>query len=405
MLIRNRGIAPVLGLVLLFASCAQTTNTSTQETSAPLADNSSRVEMLASEMAGVGMERAFAWNCLDGGTLEDAWVSGSDLYLEQFNPAKRQYEVICVDLKVGERKWVVVLGPKKVRLDPRPGDRYVVFVTETDGGMIVVNRRTGAHEFRMRTELNVATTMPLASTDTTVFAAGLATNQILALNPVDARTAWRFAATSVITAGPIVTPRLPRGLAIVGGLDGEVVAVPAMGWNEVAPVDAAWRTRLLGACNALTMSDTVEAGKHSVSLIASCQDRGLYCLDGATGVSRWTYRTESPFVTAATVSGNVVFAHNADRLVAVDLTTGLSVWRASDVDKAPEGFELATEGLAYNAKRAYLRGHGHEVWRVDAKTGRTTAKATLGSFDWVMGAPEANLLLGLTKDGYVIAYK
>ena len=113
--------------------------------------------------------------------------------------------------------------------------------------MIVVNRASGAHEFQMRAEMNTPTTSPAASSDTTVYVASLASNQVAALNPGDGRSGWRFPAASLITTGPIITPRLPRRLVAVGCLDGTVMALPATGWNEDPPKAPTWTRRLFGA--------------------------------------------------------------------------------------------------------------------------------------------------------------
>ena len=63
------------------------------------------------------------------------------------------------------------------------------------------------------------------------------------------------------------------------------------------------------------------------------------------GVARWSSRTESPFMGPATPPGGIAFAHNEDRIVAVNMATGQSAWPSSDVSGPPAGFELAN-GLA-----------------------------------------------------------
>jgi outer membrane protein assembly factor BamB len=270
--------------------------------------------------------------------------------------------------------------------------------------MVVVNRASGAHEFRLRAELDTPTSFPASSSDTTVFVSNLGSSQIVALNPIDARPGWRYPVGSLLTTGPLITPRLPRRLVVVGSLDGTVTAVAAQGWNEAPPTSPAWTRRLFGSVNALTVGEGVDQGRRVVSVIASCEDRGLYCLDSASGEPRWIARTENPFKEAATVSGGVVFAR-AGRLVAIDLVTGQNKWKPSDESSPPHPWERATAGYAYDARRAYLRGEPKEIWRVDPKTGTIAASATLGEFDYVLAAPEANLIVGLTNDGYVVAFR
>src|SRR5262245_15862569 len=139
---RNRRLAGVLASVIV----------ATQLLSGQSA--SSRTEELSRAMARVGTERVFAAYAVDyGANLYGAWVSGYDLFIEQFGRSGR-FEIVCLDLRTGERKWVAQTGPNRLKAAPNPGDRYVVFLTENDGGMIVVNRATGVHEYRLRAELN-----------------------------------------------------------------------------------------------------------------------------------------------------------------------------------------------------------------------------------------------------------
>lgn len=361
-----------------------------------------RSESLARAMARVGVERVFSVFGLDyQANLYGAWIAGHDLYLEQFGRAGR-FEIVSLDLRTGERKWVVQTGPCRLKAAPVPGDRYVVFLTEGDGGMVVINRATGAREFRMRAELNTPTNLPAVSSDTSVFVASLASSQIVALNPIDARPGWRYPTGSLITTGPVITPRLPRRLVVVGALDGTVTAVHAQGYNEAPPTTAAWKRRIFGAVNALSVADATIDGRRSVSVLASCEDGGLYCLDSASGEPRWVARSETPVKEGAVASGGTVFGR-AGKLIAVDLATGQPRWKGGDAKVGLAPWERASAGYAYDANRAYLRGDPREIWRVDSKTGAILANAQLDEFDYVLAAPEANMLVGLTSDGYVVA--
>jgi outer membrane protein assembly factor BamB len=388
---RNRTLAGLLASVVI------STQTLCGQGASP------RSEELSRAMARVGGERAFAAMALDyGNLLYGAWISGHDLYLEQFGRQGR-FEIVALDLRTGERKWITQTGPNRLKAAPNPGDRYVVFLTENDGGMIVVNRQSGAHEFRLRAELDTPTTYPAASTDTTVYVSSLASSQIVAASPMDARTGWRHPVGSLLTTGPLVTPRLPRRLVVVGALDGTVTALGAQGWNEAPPAAPTWTRRLYGAVNALVVAEGVDQGRRNVSILASCEDRGLYCLDSTSGEPRWVVRAENPFKSAAVASGGVVFAR-AGRLYAVDLATGESKWKGG-TDAQPAAWERATAGLAYDANRAYLKSDCKDIWRVDGKTGAVIARATLDEFDYVLAAPEANMIVGLTNDGYVVAWR
>jgi outer membrane protein assembly factor BamB len=368
----------------------------------PAQEASQRSEELARAMARIGVERAFSVYALDYGCmLYGGWIAGHDLYLEQFGRSGR-YEIVALDLRTGERKWVVQTGPNRLKAAPNPGDRHVAFLTENDGGMIVVNRATGVREFRMRADINTPTTFPAACSDTTVFVSSLASSQIVALNPIDGRPGWRYPLGSLLTTGPVITPRLTRKLVVAGCLDGTVTALPAQGWNEAPPTAAGWKRRIFGAVNALTVAEGTDQGRRVVSILASCEDGGLYCLDSASGEPRWVARNEMPVKEPAMASGGSVFAR-AGKLVAVDLVTGQPKWKGGSDKAGPAAWERATAGFACDAKRAYLRGDVKEIWRADAKTGEILASTRLVEFDYVLAAPEANMIVGLTSDGYVTA--
>jgi outer membrane protein assembly factor BamB len=364
---------------------------------------SGRSEELARAMARIGVERVFSAYAVDyGASIYGAWVAGHDLYLEQFHNGC--FEVIALDLRTGERKWVVRTGPHRLKAAPYPGDRYVALMTEVDGGLVVVNRASGAHEFRMRAEMNTPTTFPAASSDSTVYLTSLSSNGVAALSPADGRSGWRYPSESLLTTGPIMTPRLPRRLVVVGALDGTVTALPAAGWNEEPPKVPTWSRRLYGAVNALTVGEGIDQGRRTVSIVASCEDRGLYCLDSTSGEPRWVYRGETPFKEVAVVSGGIVFAR-AGRLVAVDLATGKDKWKAGDAAGAAAPWEKATAGYAADEKRAFLRREPKEIARVSSKTGELQVVSKLSEFDYILAAPEANMLVGVTTDGYVVGSK
>jgi outer membrane protein assembly factor BamB len=403
---KRRAFAVLPGMLWILSGCAsdQTTETPAAQTSAPLG---SRLETLRLAAAPAAVKDAWGADYLRGLVVERAWVSGGDLLLEAFNPGTRNYELQSVDVKTGVPNWVLVVGPQKLKVDPRPGDRLLALLTENDAAMTVVDRRTGARTASIRAKLGLATTQPLASSDSSVFVSSLGTNRIASLNPADARVGWAYLAPTVITAGPVMTPRLPRRLAVAACFDGTVVAIPAHGFDEGGPEAPAWSRRLLGSVSGdLAVATAEREGKLEVSILVPCEDRGLYCLDAATGESRWVFRTESAFQGTPVVLNGVVFCRNGDRLCAIKLADGTAAWPSSDPAAAPTmPWESATEALALDDARGYLRGADGRVWRVDGKTGRPLSSARLDAFDMVLGGGSSNLLLGITKDGYAVAFK
>jgi outer membrane protein assembly factor BamB len=403
---KRRAVAVLPGVLFVLTGCCANDECAPQ-TAAATTETGSRLETLRRAAAPASQKDAWGADYLRDLVVERAWVSDGDLLVEAFNPATRNYELQSVDAKSGVANWMLVVGPNRLKVDPRPGDSLLALLTETDGGMTVVDRRTGARVAAIRAKLDVATTSPAASSDTTVYVSSLGTNRVAALNPADARVGWAFVAPTVIQSGPVMTPRLPRRLAVAACMDGTIVAVPAQGYEEHGPEAPAWTRKLLGPISGdlAVASQTVDS-RLQVSVLAPCADRGLYCLDAATGTPRWIFRTESAFQGKPVVLNGVVFCRNADRMVAVKLADGTAAWPSSD-PAAPAAYpwEAAVEALALDGDRGYLRGADGTIWRVDGKTGRPLASARLDAFDMVLGGGDANVLIGMTKDGYAVAFK
>lgn len=402
-------LTALLCLGLALTGCASTDSCcgdSCTDTCSPSAEAAapSRLDGLEAEMAGVAQKRAWSGQYLNGGTCVNAWVCGTDLYLESRRGSES--EIVAVDAKDGTYKWVASLGANPTREAPRAGDRFVVFLTANDGGMIVLDRNTGARPYSMRASLGVATAAPAVSSDTTVYVTGLASNQVVAVSPADANVGWRFRAGSPLVAGPVTTPRLPRRLVIAGCADGTVFAVPAAGWNESGPTNASWSRKLLGAVNEdPCVAEYTDGARKGVMVIVPASDNGLHGLEATSGTVRWSVRRESPFAGEPFACNGRVFARCSDRMVVADIATGKEPWSASDANAAPKGFELATKAFASDANRAYLGAGDNTVMRVDGRSGAVMATKTLSSFCCVIPGGDSNLLIGVTKDGHVVAMR
>ena len=99
-----------------------------------------------------------------------------------------------------------------------------------------------------------------------------------------------------------------------------------------------------------------------------------------------------------------MFARSGGRFYAIDLVTGKDKW-APGKDGIPAPWERAMAGYAADDRRVYLRREPKEICRADAKTGVLQACTRLSEFDHVLAAPDANMLVGVTNDGYVVGYR
>jgi len=406
MLKRTGGYAPLLCLLLAFG-CSSSDNVEviedvSEDRPALYTDTLTALE---GEMAQVAIKRAWSGRYFTSCTVQGAVIQEADLFVWIFNGKTRRHEVHCIDAASGARRWMVDVGSRGLAYPPMAGDRLVTCLLEDGGGMVVVTRWNGARAYSMSAQVDQVPTGSAASSDSTVYMNSLVDDRVHALNPADGMSGWAFRVPGTVTTGPITTPKLPRRLVVVGTDSGEVVALPPSGWDESRPSQPAWDRRLHGDVSGpLSLAHSSADGKLAVSVLAPCEDHGLYCLDAATGESRWVYRTEAPMRGAANALGGRVFARNSRRLCVVDLATGDEAWTASPEDGALQPFEACMAGLAADDARAYLWVGGKKIARAEGKTGAILATANLASYDWIVPSGANNLLIGVTKDGHLVAF-
>ncbi len=364
-----------------------------------------RLESLEGSMSAVGAKRAWSGKYFRGGTVRGVALQGSDLFAEVFNSESRRFEAHCVNVKDGTVRWMVDLGPAPLKHAPMAGDRFVVFLLDQGGGMAVVNRMNGARDYRMATPIKVLPMGPAGSSDTTVYVGSLVDQRLHALSPDSGMTGWHFKTEGTINAGPLVTPRHPRRLVVVGTDQGEVVALPATSWSDLRPEQPAWTRKLLGDVSGeIAVAEATTPAGVQVSVLVPCEDNGLYCLDAATGEPRWVARSTAPFHGRPASAGGKVFARNADKLVVTDLLTGAPAWASSEAGSLPNPWEMCDTALAGDASRIYLLQGASRVHRVDAKTGQVLATGSLDMFDELVATGDNNVLLGVTRDGHMVAF-
>jgi outer membrane protein assembly factor BamB len=363
-----------------------------------------RLSALEAQVAEVGLKRAWSGRYFQGRVVQALVPDGPDLYAAVFNPETRESEVHCVELRTGVPRWILVLGTVPLKFPPKGGERFVACILDQGAGAVVAYRRNGARAFTMATPIHVLPSNSAASSDTTLYIASLVDSRIHAVGPESGRSGWHFRTDGTIVAGPLVTPRLPRRMVVAGTDSGEVVAVPATPWNEPGPRAPIWRKRLLGEVHGdITIAERITPAGVEVSLLVPCEDGGLYCLDVATGEPRWVARTESAFMGRPRAAGDRAYARNAGRLVAVDLASGQPVWPSGYERGQLRDYETCTDVLAGDEHRVYLLSGNRRVHRADPRTGDFQASRALELFDFVVPAPEGNLLLAGTADGYLVA--
>ncbi len=352
---------------------------------------------LEATLAASGAELVWGAKRFDGGVVLDAFAVDNELFAVV--KGQEGFEVHCIELTTGVPRWLTVVGKTPFRTRPTVSAQHVVCLLDNGAGMVVLKRRNGARDGRVSTPLKLVPVGGAGSTESTVFVTSLADNAVHAVSPADGLTGWRWRATGTMFNGPVMSPSGRRMLVVVGTGDGEITALPSAGWDEGQPSAPAWTRKLLGDLNGeLCTHSTSTKGAVTSSILASCQDHGLYCLDGASGTSRWVFRTDSPFTGKPQAAGGKAFAVNGSGLHVLDLVTGAELWTGKD---GKPGIHTKTKRmLAASAKSVYLTC-GEGIGRFDATTGAMLGGTSTAGVDFLVETGDAGLLVGLTRCGQI----
>jgi|AMFO01.1.fsa_nt_gi FOG: WD40-like repeat len=399
----NRALAHLFVLTVAMTGCRSQEAAVVESAPAPV-DEAARLRTLEAAMARVAAKVLWSGRYLRDVQVKDAVAEGRDLVVTVFRPATREWELHCIDLGSREPRWVVVLGDAPPKFPPRAGDRFVVVLLEHGAGMVVVDRHTGARQGRLHVPLDVIPSGPAGSSESSVYLASLVDDRVHAVSPTGGQRGWALRVGGTPVGGVLVTPAPPSRMVVAVTQQGMVTGFPAVAWDGVPPAEEAiWHYRLLGTVAAAPAVARTRTGAGFRNfLLVPCEDHGLYCLDAASGEPRWVHRTEAPFAATPAAGAGLVFARNAERLVVLSLETGDPAWKPSEPGTAPLLWEHAQGLLAVDGEHAYLDLGRGLVGRFDAKTGAFQARAVLHAFDLVVPTKGEGLLVGLTRDGFLV---
>ncbi len=353
---------------------------------------------LASKLAACGATEVWSAQRFDGCSVVDIFAADNELFAVVGGP--NGYEIHCIDLLTGVPRWLTNIGTIGLRARPTVGDALVVCLLDDGAGMVVMKRRNGSISERRSVPMKLVPMGGAASSPSTVYVASMGDNAVHAINPADGLDGWRWRTEGSLFGAPVMTAATPRRLMLLASDKGEVTALPTFGWDEGRPAEAAWTRKLLGPLGAaLATYGSITKTGASTLVLASCEDHGLYCLDGASGESRWVFRTASAFRAQPQAAGGKAFAVNGQGMQVVDLATGAELWK-DEVNASGMTFRETKRMLAANAKTVYLTC-GQGVGRFDAKTGKVLGSAALAGIDFVVETGDAGLLVGATRCGQI----
>lgn len=410
-----------LALALVACLCACASNTE-QPAPAMAVDAGTpplitRMRALEAEVGSFAVKKAWSAQLTGDSIVDRAWLEGTTLLLEAYNATSREFEVFSVDTTKGRANWMVVLGMHRLERAPHVGNGTIAFITETDGGMIVVDSRTGSRLFNRVVKLGVVPSTDAVSSGATMYCGNYLTDRLAAVSSVDGGKGWDIVTPGLVSTSPILTRSLANQLVICGTNKGSVFAVAARAFDDVPPTSLDW-SRQFSAPVSANLCQTIigEADLKTTLVVVPCEDKNLYGLDAANGRSKWVLRTNSPFKSDAAAAGGFVFARNGERFFCVDAKTGERAWWPETAKNAPEyektqlfgnvqGFEDVDRVLAVAGDRTYLGKGPRTVIVANTKDGGITTSANLVNFDFVLTNGASGHLIAGTRDGIFMAFE
>ena len=376
-----------------------------------------RQRALEAKAKGIANEVIWSFRTGEGETFTCMWPQGSWLLGESYNAQSKRYSIHAIDLIRGRQEWLLEIGDNRLARAPHVGEGTIAFLTENDGGMVVVNARTGGRIFHKRTRVGVVPASDAMSKGDTIYLSNYVSERIAAIAASDGLKGWDFRTNGTCRTVPVLTRGQANQYLIFGTDEGHLAAVSAKRYDEVAPVRTRWEKVLHGGVVANPKFTLVGEGQAQRGLVVVPCDHGwLYGVEPATGRSRWVLHTNSSFTSDVQIMNGKVFAKNGERLFCLDALSGDRVWHpksSTDMnafDKtqhfgSPEGYETAHRALAANDDRVFLLRGANFVMRCAAGSGQIDAVLALPSFDFFISNEASDTLILATNDGYFMALK
>jgi outer membrane protein assembly factor BamB len=217
---------------------------------------------------------------------------------------------------------------------------------------------------------------------------------VVALDPVSGKQAWRTRLDMELSAGPGVGD----GIAVVASSDGILVALDASTGAEK------WRADLSGESLARP------AIKDNIVVVLTIDNR-LHALSAFDGTERWTVDQTTPRLTMrgsaapVMVGSSVVAGFDNGRLVSVNLQSGDVDWEAmvsppsgrSDLERLSD-----VDGIiSVVGQDIYASGYQGSIASIAAESGQLLWSRDISSYEGV--AADWNNLYTVTDGGEIIA--
>ena len=265
----------------------------------------------ASTSASAGLALAWERSNFSGSDIIGLHADGDLVYVQTRDNA---IHALGAD---GVHRWVSRELNGKVTWAPASNGWGVAFLAGSD--LYVIDRAYGNLTLKKRLPFPPSTD-PVMS-DSTLYISSFVENRIHTVDLDTGLAGWSYRTAEGCTAAPVIVGKAPKQTVYFAGLDGEVMALPAIAASGYAPDGAAWRSRAYDSNTA----DLVTDGSSHV--LCASEDSKLYAFDRITGDTRWTFPSGTSLESSPVVGGGAVYQRVGDHLHAIDLGTGAVKWQ------------------------------------------------------------------------------
>lgn len=344
------GAAALAGLSIP-ASAADEAAKPAKSTSWPSFRNGNQLRGIAGSDLPQKLEVLWKVPVQDGVTATAAIVDGR-VYVGTFGG-----ELICLDLKTGERQWTHFSALRKKPKDFIPGFQSsptvtndLVVIGDEDGFFHAVERDSGKLRWKFETLGEIISSAAIVG-DRIIFGSYDAT--LYCLNAADGALVWKFETLDRINGSPaiagditfvtgcdqhlrainintgkeefdmelqrflIASPGVVDYMLYVGTHEGEFLAI------DVTKQEIAWRyadkSRELPIHSSAAVTDDV--------VVFGGQDKQLHCLNRKTGDHKWGFAARGQINSSPVIVGDRIFVGSNDgNLYEVSLADGKQKW-------------------------------------------------------------------------------
>lgn len=282
-------------------------------------------------------------------------------------------------------------------------DGKFVFVTNTNGEVVALNKKNGKHAWKFKTNGKIYA-MPAVSNNMVV--TGSSDNYIYGLSAKTGELTWKLQTAKAVLGNPVIE----QGVVYIGSSDGHFRAINLK--------DGTLRWDFDSVKGFVVTKPLIYNNK----IYFGCWNNEFYCLDLTTGKQIWKWnngasnRMFSPAACFPVATANRVFIVAPDRyMTSLDANTGKIIWRKQMTDlRVRESIGLSKDSSLVFVKTMDGNVHGistsanemSPVWKSDVYLGyEISPTAIVENNDIVFVPTQSGITVALDRKSGKVLWK